>query len=252
MFATEPAPTRFDLTFSLFGIPVRIHPLFWLMGFLLGGSVRNLLLIALWIAIVFVSILIHELGHALAMRTTGSYARIVLYVFGGLTIPESSPWGGRMATRASGPAAEIFVSAAGALAGFLFAGIVLALVSLFGGQVIMGRLLSVIPFPTVVLPGGSNYIHFALNSLLWVNIFWGLINLMPVFPLDGGSIAQRVLVSFDPVNGSTTALWVSVVTGALLALIGIVVIGSIYVGLLFGYLAFASYQSLNPGFGRRW
>jgi len=42
------------------------------------------------------------------------------------------------------------------------------------------------------------------------------------------------------------------VTGALLALIGIVVIGSIYVGLLFGYLAFASYQSLNPGFGRRW
>jgi stage IV sporulation protein FB len=252
MFASEPAPTRFDLNFTLAGVPVRVHPLFWLMGFLLGGAVGNLLLIALWIAVVFVSILIHELGHAAAMRATGSYPRIVLYIFGGLTIPDSSPWGGRSTALMHGPAAEVLVSAAGALAGFAFAGLILGLVVLAGGQVLIGRLLSVIPFPNASFPGGSYYLNYALNSLLWVNIFWGLINLMPVFPLDGGSIARRILISLDPVNGSNTSLWVSVVTGALLALIGIVFMRSIYIAFLFGYLAFASYQALNPGFGQRW
>ncbi|MEJ2012611.1 MAG: hypothetical protein P8X64_10370 [Anaerolineales bacterium] len=252
MFASEPAPTRFDLNFTLAGVPVRVHPLFWVMGFLLGGAVGNLLLIVIWIAIVFISILIHELGHAVAMRATGSYPRIVLYIFGGLTIPESSPWGGRIATRVHGPAADVLVSAAGALAGFVFAGLILALVELTGGQIFLGRLLGVIPFPNASYPGGSYYLNFALNSLLWVNIFWGLINLMPVFPLDGGSIARRILLSFDPIHGANTSLWVSVVTGVLLALIGIVFMRSIYVAFLFGYLAFASYQALNPGFGQRW
>jgi len=252
MFAAEPAPTRFDLIFRLAGIPVRVHPLFWLMGILLGGAVRNLLLLLIWVILIFVSILIHELGHAFAMRATGSYARIVLYTFGGLTIPESSPWGGRMSTRASGPGAEILVSISGALAGFLFAGLVILLVPLVGGQVLLGRLLGVIPFPSALIPGAPSFVNFALNSLLWINIFWGLINLVPVYPLDGGSIARRILVSLDPVNGARTSLWVSVVAGALLAVAGIVFMGSIYIAILFGYLAFASYQSLNPGFGRRW
>jgi stage IV sporulation protein FB len=252
MFLSEPAPTRFDLNFTLAGIPVRVHPLFWLMGILLGGAVRNLLLLLIWVVLVFVSILIHELGHAFAMRAIGSYPRIVLYTFGGLTIPESSPWGGRMATRASGPGAEILVSISGALAGFLFAGLAIAMVSLGGGQVVIGRLLGVIPFPSALLPTAPSAVNFALNSLLWINIFWGLINLMPVFPLDGGSIVRRILVSLDPVNGTRTSLWVSVVTAALLAMAGILFMGSIYIAILFGYLAFASYQSLNPRLGRRW
>ena len=157
-----------------------------------------------------------------------------------------------MSTRASGPGAEILVSIAGALAGFLFAGLVTALVSLGGGQVVMGRLLGMIPFPSALIPGAPSYVNFAINSLLWINIFWGLINLMPVFPLDGGSIARRILVSLDPVNGNRTSLWVSVLTGALLAVIRIVYMGSIYIAILFGYLAFASYQALNPNLGHRW
>ena len=116
----------------------------------------------------------------------------------------------------------------------------------------MGRLLGMIPFPSALIPGAPSYVNFAINSLLWINIFWGLINLMPVFPLDGGSIARRILVSLDPVNGNRTSLWVSVLTGALLAVIGIVYMGSIYIAILFGYLAFASYQALNPNLGHRW
>jgi len=251
MFASEPAPTRLDLNFNLAGIPVRVNPLFWLMGFLLGGSVRNLVLIVIWIAVVFVSILIHELGHALAMRSTGRHPRIVLYMFGGLTIPDAAPWGGTSSSRSPGPGSEVFTSAAGALAGFIFAGLVLLAVSLGGGQVRIGRLLGVIPFPTAALPGGSTYLSFALNSLLWVNIFWGVINLVPVVPLDGGNIARYILLGLDPVNGARSALWVSVIAGALLAVAGIVFMGSIYIGLLFGYLAFASFQALNQGFGRR-
>ena len=58
-----PPPTRYDLRFSIVGIPVSVHPLFWLITLLLAAS-GDLLLIPIWIFVVFVSILVHELGHA--------------------------------------------------------------------------------------------------------------------------------------------------------------------------------------------
>ncbi|HND50108.1 MAG TPA: hypothetical protein PLL95_16195, partial [Anaerolineales bacterium] len=93
MFQAAP-PTRFDLQFSIAGIPVRVHPLFWVIAILLGSGSSNLLMIPVWIAIVFISILVHELGHAFAFRRFGQPSRILLHFSGGLTIPESMPWGG--------------------------------------------------------------------------------------------------------------------------------------------------------------
>ncbi len=84
-------------------------------------------------------------------------------------------------------------------------------------------------------------------SLLWVNIFWGFVNLMPVYPLDGGNVARYILVQTDPLNGVNTSLWISVVTGGILAIVGLLFLRSTYMALLFGLLAFQSYQALQNG-----
>jgi len=80
---------------------------------------------------------------------------------------------------------------------------------------------------------------------LSVNIFWGLINLVPVFPLDGGNVARYALLQFDPRDGVRKSLWISVVAGGLVAVLGLVYFRSIYMAFLFGFLAFQSYQSLR-------
>ena len=83
----QPTPTsRYDLRFSIAGIPVRVHPLFWLIALLLGSS-GDLLQIVIWIFVVFVSIVVHELGHAFALRWYGLRSQILLHFSGGLTIP---------------------------------------------------------------------------------------------------------------------------------------------------------------------
>ncbi len=249
MFAAEPPPTRFDLRFVLGDIPIRIHPLFWLMAVIFGSSTGSLILIGIWVVLVFVSILIHEFGHALAMRFYSMDSHIVLYSFGGLAIPDTPSYG----ARPLGPGQKNLISVSGALAGFLFAAVVLFLVVLVGGSVGVEWFLGVIPLPWAILPGISNiYLNFLISNLLWINVFWGLVNLMPVLPLDGGNIARNLMLSADPLNGTTKALWISTITGGVIAAIGLVFLNSIFIGLFFGFLAVGSYQQLRPGFGRPW
>ena len=241
----SPTPTRYDLRFTMAGIPVRVHPLFWLITLLLAGS-GNLLLIPIWIVVVFVSILVHEMGHALAFRRYGQKSHIVLHFAGGLTIPEPVYWGSGYANISLSPNQHIFISLAGPVAGFLFAALIIAIVILTGGTVNTTWLFGLIPLPlTAMLPFGGRIASLLVTLLLWVNVFWGLVNLMPVFPLDGGHIARNILIQYDPVDGFRKSLWLSVIAGALIALIGLIFLRSIFMALLFGLLAFQSYQSLQ-------
>jgi stage IV sporulation protein FB len=244
-----PPPTRYDLRFNLAGFPVRVHPLFWLIAILLGYSSGNILQILVWVVVVFVSILVHELGHALAFRRYGLSSQIILHFGGGLTVPESTLWGSRWANVALGPNQNIFISLAGPGAGFLFAGLAIAGVLLTGGNIITTRLLGFIPVPGLaMLPFGGDMLSIFVTELLWVNIFWGVINLLPVYPLDGGSVTRNILLQVDPVNGVRKSLWVSVIAGALIALIAFFFLRSLYMAVLFGFLAFQSYQSLQVRF----
>ncbi len=244
MFQAAP-PTRFDLQFSIAGIPVRVHPLFWVIAILLGSGSSNFLMIPVWIAVVFISILVHELGHAFAFRRFGQPSRILLHFSGGLTIPESMPWGGGYATVSLTPNQHIFVSLAGPFAGFLLAGLILAVGLAMGGTIIFSTLLKIIPFPIVMMPYGSGILTDIFVTFLRVNIFWGIINLLPVYPLDGGHVARYILVQRDPWNGLRTSLWISIITGGLLAVLGILLLNSVYMAFLFGLLAFQSYQMLQ-------
>ena len=244
LFQTPP-PTRYDLRFSIAGIPVSVHPLFWLIALLLGSS-GDVLLIPIWILVIFVSILVHELGHALAFRRYGQRSQIVLHFAGGLTIPEPVSWGSRYANVALSPNQQIMVSLAGPVAGFLLAALVIALIVVAGGSVVTTWLFGVIPLPlTAVMPFGGRIVSVLISMLLWVNVFWGLINLAPVYPLDGGNVTRNILLQADPVDGVRKSLWVSVIAGVLVAIGGLLLFRSLFMALLFGLLAFQSYQVLQ-------
>ena len=245
-----PPPTRFDLRFSIAGIPVRVHPLFWLIAILFGSSSNSVIGLLTWIIAIFAAILIHELGHALAMRRYGQGSQIILHFAGGLTVPESISWGGGYASVAISANQQIFISLAGPFAGFLFAGLVLAVSAALGGTIIPNLLLGFIPFPMVFLPIGGEILNSLVMDLLWISIFWGFINLMPVNPLDGGTVARYILIQTDPLNGLRTSLWVSVISGAAIAFAGLVFLRSTYMAILFGLLAFQSFQALQGGAGR--
>jgi membrane-associated protease RseP (regulator of RpoE activity) len=243
-----PPTTRYDLRFSIAGIPVSVHPLFWLITLLLG-STGDLLLIPIWILVLFVSILVHELGHALAFRRYGQRSRIVLHFAGGLTIPEPVSWGSGYASVGLSPNQHIFITLAGPGAGFLFAALIIGLVTVVGGSVITTHLFGLIPLPlNALLPFGGRVVSVMVSMFLWVNVFWGLINLVPVYPLDGGNVTRNVLIQADPVDGVRKSLWISVIAGGLLAVAGFIFLRSIFMALLFGMLAFQSFQALQSRF----
>lgn len=239
-----PPPTRFDLRFSILGFPVRVHPLFWMIALLLGWG-GNLFYVALWVLGVFVSILIHELGHALAFRRYGQESQIILHFAGGLTVPESMAFGMGYARVALTPNQQILISLAGPFAGFFFAAFILVLSLALGGTVVFHTILGLIPFPSIALPAGFALLNSFMIILLWINIFWGVINLLPVFPLDGGQVTRNIFIQRDPWNGMRASLWISVVTGAVIAIGGFLFLGSLFMALVFGLLAFQSYQMLQ-------
>ena len=76
MLLGEPARTTYDWNFQLLGIRIRIHPLCWAIAALLGiqSIDRNFALLVLWILAVFISIVVHELGHATSAHLLHLYA----------------------------------------------------------------------------------------------------------------------------------------------------------------------------------
>ena len=243
----ELPPTRLDLRFSVAGIPVRVHPLFWLIALLFGSS-GDLLLIPIWVLALFIAILVHELGHALAFRRYGQRSHIVLH-FMGLTVPEPVYWGSGYANVGLTANQQIFISLAGPLAGFLLAALLLVIIAVTGGSVGINWLFGFIPLPLdIAMSFGGRFVTALFIQLLWVSIFWGMINLMPVYPLDGGSVARNIWLQADPIDGIRRSLWLSVIAGSVIALAGLILFRSLFMALFFGFLAFQSYQSLQYRF----
>jgi stage IV sporulation protein FB len=251
---SEPPRSQGDLNFKLFGIPVRVHPMFWLVSALFGlsGTRGNPALMISWVLLTFVSILVHELGHALAARANGCMPWITLYGMGGLASYNE--------TRQT-PGQRIAILLAGPGAGFLLAALLVAVLHALGHQVqfelggvrgIDWQLQydpSTWPFSVVHSPKGIQQIGFVLNNLLFVNIFWGLVNLLPVYPLDGGQICQQVLLqsgSRDPL----LSLKISMFTAGLVAIYAFAKLDQGYMALFFGYLAYSSYAALQAFQGR--
>lgn len=203
-------PSGFDLRFRIGSIPVTVEPWFWLSGLMLNMQNMQGPRIVLWLLVFFVSVLVHELGHALATLAFGARASIRLHSFGGLTQPSRnlSRW------------RTVAMTLAGPGAGFALSGLAFAVL----------RLAPDLPLQA----------HWAVQQLLIVNLVWGLMNLLPIPPLDGG----HVLLGVVGRRHERTARIVAVVFAGLVVLYGLSS-GQIFLTIMFGLLAFQNIQTLR-------
>ena len=82
---------------------------------------------------------------------------------------------------------------------------------------------------------------------------------MPIYPLDGGKIARELFLA-NTTDGVRKSLQLSIATGAVLAIVAVTQFESIYMGFMFGYLAYLNYQQMSGPYGggyggvgnRRW
>lgn len=154
--------------FSVAGIPVRVSLwyglllLFWFQG----GDAANSLL---WAVVVTVSILVHEFGHALVARYYRLRPSILLHGLGGLCNHE----------RAERDLHDVLIIAAGPIAGLLL-GAVTWTFSAF--------------FPELVLSRDVPWLATVVTMSLWVNITWSIVNLLPLWPLDGGQLFRLAML----------------------------------------------------------
>ncbi len=162
-------------------IPVTIHPVFWLMAVLIGFlNTQNLPGTAIWVVVIFVSVLLHEYGHALSGYAFGQRSTIELIALGGLT-------------QRQGPDISLLqnfiVVICGPLAGFALCGL-------------SYQLLSYVPEDQALLTYG-------LTVSTYVNLFWTILNLLPIQPLDGGKLLAIVFEGIFGFRGVRIALFIS-------------------------------------------
>ena len=362
----EPKRTDFDLHFPCFGIPVRVHPGFWAIAALISLQVSpDPLLVLGFAAAVFASILIHEMGHALAFRKCGIRSHVVLYHFGGLAVPDSiSSYvgygkeyssGSKIFVTAMGPGVQMvsaillivllrgvgktdgFVTAVGVPANWTADPIgVLENIHQVNGSLLpyysiekfpqrnqkalqvadtnqdgLITLEELVDYESSINAAGQFaqplwekvqelrpgiYVpremleHFtgkaaaalqladrgAGKLILWsdvtelhmesvqirneflrmftfgfvqVGLFWALLNLLPVYPLDGGQITRELFVLSGASDAIVKSLKLSIACGVIAGLAGLR-FQMMFVGIMFFMLAYSSYQTLQRMQGR--
>ncbi len=205
-----------DLRFRIGSFPITITPFFWLSGLILMQPGTQGAGIVLWLVVFLVSILVHELGHAVAARAFGARATIELHSFGGHTrsLPRLSRW------------RDVAMTLAGPGAGFLLAAAAFGVLSTLG-----------VAMPVLL--------RSMVAQLVWVNIIWGIFNLLPVPPLDGGHVLLNVLGQ----RHERTARIIAVVVASLGALYGLQS-HQLFLTIMFGLLAFQNIQTLRALGGR--
>ncbi len=166
------------------GVPISVDPSFFVIIAILGlGQGQTWQGLLVWVAVATAAILLHEVGHAIAFRTFGRKPSITLYGFGGLT----SAAGDQMT-----PARSFVVSLAGPFAGFALGAAVWWAGLRWG------------------VPGQGSLGRIAYFDALFVTIGFGLLNLLPVLPLDGGNAMASVLRRLRGDDGDQLAHKVSV------------------------------------------
>jgi len=228
----EPDRSPYDLNFSMFGTPIRVHPFFWLLSAIFGWPYvdRGLPYLGLWIACTFVSILLHEFGHIWAGRAFGSDGSIVLYSLGGLAIGASDlrhRWQ-RIIVSFAGPGIQFILYGALRLAQFRM------------GDEAWDKM----PLP----------LWTGLEILKQINLYWPLFNLLPIWPLDGGKITREVCSALSR-DGMRISLGISIAVAGFIAIHALLaghsdfripyLPTSTFTAIFFALLAFESYQLLQ-------
>lgn len=239
---------RGTLSFELFGIPVSIHPVSWVMLALIGGGLGidnkdSLVQTLLFVAAGMVTLLVHEFGHALVGRRVGAGpAAIAIAGLGGVTQHAALPptRQGYFAMVAAGPLASLALGlAAGVLFGLAIghpaAGLFSALLLPLPGVIpvpdaflaALSEGLTAHPLPPVALQG-----YMVLTGICF---WWTVFNLFPIFPLDGGKLLGTLLRS------DFKACRAGLVFSALLFLLALLS-GSIFNMMITAWIAYINFQ----------
>jgi Zn-dependent protease len=159
-----------------------VYPWFFLTAVLLGQGYGFGWKMAAWIFVVFVSVLAHELGHAVVGRIYGGQPEIRLEAFGGVTYPQ-------LRTR-PGPGRQFILSLAGPVAGLVLGGICWGIVQ-------------------ALPPGTGSPSAWTMGQFISVSVLWAVFNLLPILPLDGGQMMLAVIEFVRRKPSVALASWIS-------------------------------------------
>jgi Zn-dependent protease len=201
----------FRIAFRIGPIPVQILPSFFLMTFLLNVGLSSVSELIAWAVVVLASVLAHELGHAAVARAFGLAPQIQLHGMGGTT-----SWA---PARTLAVPQRIAISLAGPFAGFLVAAVVR-----YG-------------IPQSTWHGALGALVY--GDLLFVNFGWGILNLLPMLPLDGGNVMAELMNVFTHGRGERPARIFSIAVAVLAALL------SLRIGWWWPCLLAASFAATN-------
>jgi Zn-dependent protease len=208
------------LRFKLFGFPVQVHPMFWLVSFLLfSGAGVGFTTHLVYAGVILLSILTHELGHAVAARSAGQEAEISIHAFGGLTrwVPNRplSRWR-LIGITLAGPAAGLALAAAGFFA--------LRYLPTLGAS-----------------KASAATLRNILGILFQVNLVWSLVNLLPVLPFDGGQVMAHAL---GPSRRQLSAT-LSAIFGVLIAIVFWYRFKWPFAAIMFGLSGLMEYRAMD-------
>ena len=196
-------------------IPVKIHPIFWLFSFLIGWlNSFSFLGTLVWVVVILISVLIHEYGHALTAMVFGQKARIDLVAMGGVTQRQ-----GRQLKLWQ----EFIITLNGPLAGFLLFILAYKLRGL------------IVNHPSTLLT-------YTVEITVYANLFWTLVNLLPIQPLDGGRLLSIVLEGIFGLKGLKIALFLSMILAVLFG-VAFFALQAFLAGSLFLMLAFENFRA---------
>lgn len=219
---SKPVISRHGIFFWLLRTLVKVRWWFFASAVLLGLRSRSPMELLVWVVVSFAAILLHEMGHALAARIYGQTPQIELHGFGGVTKwawVDELKWSQR-----------VFISLAGPGIGLLIGGL--------------------IAVRDTFVPSADPYLfRLATRDFLWVTLGWGLFNLLPLMPMDGGQAMSEILEHrMGQSAGRHRARQISCVTGGI-GLVVALLLGHTWAALLCGIFAFDNYQRMRglPG-----
>ncbi|MFT6400477.1 MAG: Zn-dependent protease [Bradymonadia bacterium] len=239
MFGTNIGPSY--RLFRAFGIPVEasassaILLVMVLFAFGGGSDPANMIASLLVAAVVFISVIAHELGHGLAVKKLGhGIGRVVLGPMGGVLI-----WDGTRATRAdrvkvslAGPAVSLMLAVIGFLAYLPFH---------HAGGYGWAQAMAEPVF-------GLKLLKVTFFSMATLNLMWAVFNMLPIYPLDGGQALRSAMgMKMRQRAAMKRSLQVSMVTAGLGVVAGALT-GTLFIPILLGYLAYMNWQEWQRNF----
>ena len=214
------------IRFRLFGFPVTVEPWHWAILAFCGGALtikvpEDLVPVLRFMAAGVVSIIIHELGHALTMRLCGGrHISIVLHGMGGHAISQGAPF-----SRGQ----HILISLAGPLL-----------------QAACGLLVLIAVITSADTSSGSTGLEVSpvyqlLDDFILVSLFWAILNLIPVYPMDGGQILHGIL---GPRRVQLT-LQISISVAIFAGVLGVIYLKTFLLSIFMVFSAVENYKALK-------